>query len=399
MSYLGWLDYSSGDRRRMLDVIELFRQKETVDELGIGSIRDTVADVLSPGTSTIQTRARYFFFIPWIYMDLEWRGVSADHVAQEARKAEVRLIDHLADSSDPDGTIGIEARESLKRLPSAVYWAGLKTMGIRMFDGAQDRYHRLFDQCRGQTGRHDDNGDLPEDSAGSVSWNPRLPKAPPGFPEGASLALTGEESAFMADRLAQQRPDSLLRFLVERRDVADNAGSPWEHPALDAMPRPLQQWLHHGRCFSELMYGAALLYNLMLARLSRADLVKPYSSDFQEWAKNVIARRDILVSWQTSEFWAWLRQRNTRLPIGAQDFSNNWIRMVLANSNPVALADSDAAQELVHQREWRLKGQRARLDSAPHRDLWGGASSAYRLDYRWRITQTIARDVIRGLEA
>lgn len=38
----------------------------TLDELGIGSIRDTFSDELFPGTSTIQTRARYFLFVPWI---------------------------------------------------------------------------------------------------------------------------------------------------------------------------------------------------------------------------------------------------------------------------------------------------------------------------------------------
>ena len=43
----------------------------TLDELGIGPIRDTIADTLFPGTSTIQTRARYFLFIPWILQKAE----------------------------------------------------------------------------------------------------------------------------------------------------------------------------------------------------------------------------------------------------------------------------------------------------------------------------------------
>src|SRR5688572_19144376 len=59
-SAFAWLDYSDGERRRMLEVIELFREKGTLDELGIGSIRDTFADHFFPGISTIQTRARYF---------------------------------------------------------------------------------------------------------------------------------------------------------------------------------------------------------------------------------------------------------------------------------------------------------------------------------------------------
>ncbi len=71
MSSFGWLDYSEHERRRTLDVVELFREKDTRDELGIGSVRDAFADLLFPGTSTIQTRARYFLFISWIYIKLE----------------------------------------------------------------------------------------------------------------------------------------------------------------------------------------------------------------------------------------------------------------------------------------------------------------------------------------
>jgi len=51
----------------MLDVINAFSEKDTRDELGFGSVRDAFADTLFPGTSTIQTRARYFLFVPWIY--------------------------------------------------------------------------------------------------------------------------------------------------------------------------------------------------------------------------------------------------------------------------------------------------------------------------------------------
>ncbi len=43
-----WLDYSEAERRKMLDVIDLFRQKETRDELGISVVRDAFSDMLSP---------------------------------------------------------------------------------------------------------------------------------------------------------------------------------------------------------------------------------------------------------------------------------------------------------------------------------------------------------------
>ena len=52
-------------------ILALFRERDTRDELGIGVIRDLVADELFPGTSTIQTRLRYMLFVPWIYQRLK----------------------------------------------------------------------------------------------------------------------------------------------------------------------------------------------------------------------------------------------------------------------------------------------------------------------------------------
>ena len=59
-----WLDYSEQDRRKMLDVVSLFGESDTRDELGIGVVRDAFANLFFPGTSTLQTRARYFLFVP-----------------------------------------------------------------------------------------------------------------------------------------------------------------------------------------------------------------------------------------------------------------------------------------------------------------------------------------------
>ena len=70
-SAFAWLDHSEEQRRQILDVLDLFREKSTIDELGLGTIRDAFADMLFPGTSAPQTKARYFLFIPWIYLGLE----------------------------------------------------------------------------------------------------------------------------------------------------------------------------------------------------------------------------------------------------------------------------------------------------------------------------------------
>lgn len=64
-SSLVWI-YTSADEQRCVHVlIALYTQSESRDQLGIGQIHNEFADGLFPGTSTIQTRARYFLRIPW----------------------------------------------------------------------------------------------------------------------------------------------------------------------------------------------------------------------------------------------------------------------------------------------------------------------------------------------
>lgn len=53
-SSLSWLDCSEHERRQILDIVELFEERDTRDELGIGTVRDAFAELLFPGTSTIQ---------------------------------------------------------------------------------------------------------------------------------------------------------------------------------------------------------------------------------------------------------------------------------------------------------------------------------------------------------
>ncbi len=52
-------------------MLQLFSDKGTVDDLGIGTVRDAISNSLFPGTSVIQTRARYFLFVPWLFRRAE----------------------------------------------------------------------------------------------------------------------------------------------------------------------------------------------------------------------------------------------------------------------------------------------------------------------------------------
>ena len=66
-SSLSWLDLTADDRDKVRRVLDLFDELGTVDELGVGNLRDTISNALFPGTVVLHTRLRYVLFIPWIY--------------------------------------------------------------------------------------------------------------------------------------------------------------------------------------------------------------------------------------------------------------------------------------------------------------------------------------------
>src|SRR5256885_16739683 len=158
---LAWLDFNSAEQERTQRVLAMFEEREARDELGLGGIRDSFSDYLFPGTSTIQTRLRYLFFIPWIYQDLDRRRTPARDVVARARTMELDLTQPLLEAHGAEaGVFGRIAKEKLKRLPSSVYWAALRQYGICRYSGGREDFHRDFESLwrRRQRGREDGQG-------------------------------------------------------------------------------------------------------------------------------------------------------------------------------------------------------------------------------------------------
>ena len=120
-SNIAWLDFSDSDRRKMIEVVSLFKQRDTRDELGIAQIRDGFAEMFFPGTTTLQTRARYFLFVPWLYRYHEDRRAPTAVIAKRTRTREIQLMGTLGKGSDTDGVIGQRSGANLQRFPSSIY--------------------------------------------------------------------------------------------------------------------------------------------------------------------------------------------------------------------------------------------------------------------------------------
>lgn len=401
-STFAWLDYSERERRQVRDVLDLFHERETRDELGIGTIRDAFADLLFPGTTTIMTRARYFLFIPWVYLQLERSRSPSSRIAIRLRQEEVHLARQLRKNGESDGVIGRVAGDRLQRLPSNIYWLGLGSWGIRLFPGGQHEYHRSLDSFHASVKRAlATREEAPEEFDVRRNWHGGLPAPPAGFPETATLRLTEVEARYLCERIAAAATatgDESLLALLAREGAPVTCDFVWMHPSAHDFPAHIQRWLAHMRAFSETTHGAALLYNLMLAELDeRADLAHEYRDRLARWTDELNVRQDALAAWSRPDFWRLVDASGARVGQWTREFVDAWIDVAVDPGRRAVVADEIAAREIITRRERRLKGARARLVNKRALESWSGAAGTAQLGFRWRAASRILNDIYEGL--
>lgn len=397
-SFIAWMSFSESERRRVMDAIDTLRQKDARDELGLGAIRDGFADLFFPGTGTVQTRARYFLFVPWMYRELEAKGRDPAEVARLAREMEIGLIEALEAGGERDGIIGIVARRRLKRLPSNIYWLGMQTWRICQARGGQDDFHRALRRRSPVSLLKNDDGER-ADGAARGAWHAGLPPKPADFPKKATFALTRREAEYLRERVVTTAPGSLLSFLVREEAGWEPTAFPWEHPYFGSFPADLREALRQARRFSEAMHGASVLYNLLLAEKAESDeLVATYREWIEEWAAERRAEAPPPAGpWPDAPFWAMASKSGRATSVRTRGFAREWVDHV-GNVVGGAAPDSPFARDLVLRRELEVKGsQKARLHNEAARRLWNGGAGLGRIDYRWRNAQRILLDIHDGL--
>ena len=150
----GWVDFSEDERMRAAEVLKLAKSPEAVDELGLGVLRDGLANRLFPGTSTLHTHTKYYFLVAYLMMDLEHRY--AGHPIEEIRKAYAdsekdmtrKLIAERESKGLPvlgiTGSNFMDTDDWVKQTPAMMNWAAIQAYGIMTNpDMRRDGYFKL----------------------------------------------------------------------------------------------------------------------------------------------------------------------------------------------------------------------------------------------------------------
>jgi hypothetical protein len=400
-SVLAWLDYSDDEQRRARELLRFFSERETRDELGIGTIRDALSDALFPGISVIQTRARYFLFVPWLFQEAQRRGYAGPDLLSRVGRDERRLVEALRRGGwgeTGQGLIGRVAGAQVKNLPSAIYWTGLQRFGIVRVLATREQVAAMGTQAASFEEALTELADRP-----GYLWDPNLPGPPDGFFQmtEASFGLRPEEAEWLAERIEAATDGTLLAWMAASRSgMTADSTAPWNDPAADRVPEEIQRVISHARYFSAAMHGAALLYNLLLAERALeqdlgagGELAGRYREQLVEWAESEeIAAR--LAEWDVGDFWDLAISANPRIPFLTRIFVERWIELVLAER--LDLAGDERARHLVASRERLLKGPQSRLTNDRLLREWRGSSGARRLTFRWPQVKVLLGDIEQG---
>jgi len=396
-SRFGWVDQDDKQRQAMIAVVELFKDESTVDELGIGSIRDSLADTLFPGTSVLLTRARYLLMIPWLLQHVTASCSEPGEATAQLRELEARLIHSLLRGDEQDGLIGRQAKDELKRMPSAAYWNALGHFGLRK---SPLSIEGLLRQGIGSRRAH--RGAVTPDDPGAerdvqaALLHPDLPTAPEDLLTSSTLTLTATEADFLRDRMEKSSTGTLYAWLLGQ-GVPSNTAYVWRHEMASSFPSDAAEVVDGGRRFHTLVHGAALAYNSLLAREREANgLVEVYQDRIVEWSAELDAEQPLADGWGVARLWPLMARRGTPVRPKTQDFVMQWVAAVAEHGG--AAATKPAVFDLVRQREIALKGGRARLVNREALIAWTGGSGLVRLDYRWAVAQRLMNDVFTSTQ-
>lgn len=384
---IGFIDFSKEERNKILATLKLLGTQTALDELGIGVIRDAYADILFPGISTIQTRAKYFVLIPYLFQKAAKQNLqSGAQVHKWLTAAEDKLVQTLVDNSGSgeNGIIGknaLKQKRAVKMRPSSIYWNGLRTFEIirgagvslsaacSMTAASSKKKAELTVKIDGET--FDDSEAVTYDS---VLFSPLSPES--DFEKEASILLTKKEAEFLVYKIshAALTKNTLLDFLIKNKLCCNS----FDEIPVDILPPTLKQDYLLARDFSDFIIGAHIRYNVIFSEYKDEEM----EDEWNLW-RNAFISRDFNLDGILSR-------------VSCGDSTQKFCRvfLALAYENNVKAID-----ELIIHREKQVKGDRSKLcKPTEYRYNYDRPVHFYRLDFRFGTAKTMIRDMITGLE-
>lgn len=380
--------------------MDLLKFEGMVDELGLGTVRDILADKMFPGISTIQTKAKYFFYIPYILWDYQ--------LLTPAQKKKISPSKYLDDTEheimwklapkykDGDGVIGISKKqdERIARRPSAIYWNGLYTFGL--IDtrglGAESFLKNCAKRSLSDLLSSSSTGDDVSKDDGDVDFeNIFRIKIPykKNWRSDLTIELDNNEAQILKDHIKSRANNTLLSLLLENDKLwgvfsATNNFSEFAKACESLkMPSHIFKAIQLAHDFSELMYGSHLYYNVMIQEKKFRNGF--YLKEWESWKNGILEKLMLGNAFNPNEIFS-LGKIN-------RDETVLFIKRFWEMSNR-GFDDEKALRKMITSQEFGVKGAKARLFPEKLHDVqeekWIGLGH---FEYRYRQAKVIINDI------
>lgn len=386
---LGWIDFSRNERNKIIQTLKMLEESTALDELGIGVIRDGYADILFPGISTLQTRAKYFVLLPYLFAMAERQSFkrSSEILPWMHRQEDLLVPTLIRNSEDTTGVIGLRAHKqgkSVKVKSSSIYWNGMRT-----FEISRDEHLSISNVCNiiyGKQLRKNSveiktetkwsNNDGFDDETAANENMPLFSSIMPDYSvmTEAAIELNKAEAEYLYQKMttAVKSRASLLAFMLREKCLFPS----FQDINEEILPDELQRSVRLAKSFAHFISGAHTRYNVIFSNGEDAYQIDAY----REWQETF-------------------------------DFDSFHLSDVLSeiNSNPLTNAFlkefyelsktgyNEAVDKLIIQREKTIKRERAKLGN-PQEYRYDKPVHDYLLNYRYGTAYTIVNDILSGLE-
>lgn len=400
---LGWIDFSRSDRDKVLNVLDKLSEPTTLDELGIAPVRDGFANLFFPGTSSIQTRAKYFFLVPYALRSLEKELAGMKQFKEALQRfdeIQKNCCDELCNKDDNKNIIGSRARKQGKwimRTPADIYWAGLRSYGIISEKISLSEYIRyiwefknnlLNQKSQGFCNDPDNCDDESDDEDAVVGFKNNKLLIIPTYKsycldkDKISIKLNDDEQKFLTKQIIENHPQSLLAYILSNPNefketissINDFKDFKDLRKVLDSINYPGIQDILDAIQFSDFIFVLRTVYNMIISD-NRNEVANKKWNDFS-------LHLDKYANLDLDRIFERLQIQNLKLKNFLQKTQNDMKEKSL-----------EKLKKYICDREADIKHENAKTKRPGKYDcnVWYGG---YGLDYRYKTAKQIIIDIL-----
>ena len=400
---LGWVDYSREERETIKELLKVLGESGSLDELGVGIVRDSISDLLYPGTSVLHTRAKYYILIPELFKKAMKSGLTTssevrnlintdqDRIARALRRA----IDEET-GTKAAGIIGGRSDRGVKMKPTRIYWNALRTTEIlcnsdMSFDDACSAvagYNRKTQNIVIKYESEDDGGDADDVGAGNFAlFTAPCKERIEDYLENPTLHLRKDEADYLRTQFLHVpvMKNTLMEYCLKTK--TSYQGVALDDIPTEGMPEVLAHNLELATELANFIYGAYIVYNLLFiengGEYATAEEKSRLENKYRDWKKKSpgLPHRDEILKFV---------RNHEHYKAALRDFL---IRFESAVKNNTTDSCSDEEKRIIKQREQACKSVKAKIGKDyPYQEIQSSP-----MNYRHGTGQTIISDILKGM--